>query len=536
MDRLNSDTLKKKNLAAFYTPEAYAAKSAELLKLAVKRVPRGWDYVIIDRCAGTGNLEKELPEEILSHCILSTIDRDEYLILKKRFFSKLRLLLPPSDALSREFVENPLIRSYIEDPHCSIILYENPPYAEANSIEHQKNSKSRTDFSKRDSFLLKEMKKEAGGSASNEICNAFIWSGFKYYLRQATDSYILLAPVKYWKVQNLVNCKFISGFGFNRRHFGTRVDAFIMAALWANEPDTSDCICLKGYDINKKGELTEPVELKIFKIHSLYSSVYYDKRPFIDESYDGILTRLNGLEDSPGVKRRIRPLYSAHMLGYLVADSAGFDNPDSKSSLLSAGRYNGNGFYLHDDNYLEKLPLFAASRYTYYNRSWTEQGRIMKSADGAENYFRDLKKGLLGQWLLKCLLFCCLDGQNHMRSFYGSDGRYYKNQICLDGSNGKTAALKDLEALEIGNDEKELIFRWQRVFSEASVCPGYEESLSYGVHQIRTELDSSQRLNNTKLIYDNSDLHGELLNLKKALKAYYLKEIVPILFKYEFLK
>ena len=31
MDRLNSDTLKKKNLAAFYTPEAYAAKSAEVL-------------------------------------------------------------------------------------------------------------------------------------------------------------------------------------------------------------------------------------------------------------------------------------------------------------------------------------------------------------------------------------------------------------------------------------------------------------------------------------------------------------------------
>lgn len=43
------------------------------------------------------------------------------------------------------------------------------------------------------------------------------------------------------------------------------------------------------------------------------------------------------------------------MLGYLVADSVGFDNPDAKSSLLVAGRYNGNGCYIRKDDYLNKL-------------------------------------------------------------------------------------------------------------------------------------------------------------------------------------
>lgn len=59
MDKLN-DTLQKKNLGAFYTPEAYAEKSHELLRMAIARVPEGNDYIILDRCAGTGNLEKTL--------------------------------------------------------------------------------------------------------------------------------------------------------------------------------------------------------------------------------------------------------------------------------------------------------------------------------------------------------------------------------------------------------------------------------------------------------------------------------------------
>ena len=84
-----------------------------------------------------------------------------------------------------------------------------------------------------------QMKKEVGGAVSNDLGNAFIWSAFKYYLRQPTDSYIVYSPVKYWKVQNLANKKFINGFAYNRRFFYTNIDACIMVALWANEDDFS---------------------------------------------------------------------------------------------------------------------------------------------------------------------------------------------------------------------------------------------------------------------------------------------------------
>ncbi len=80
MDKLN-DTLQKKNLGAFYTPEPYVQKSLELVRQAIKRVPEGNDYIILDRCAGTGNLEILMSDEELSHCVLSTIEYYEYKVL-----------------------------------------------------------------------------------------------------------------------------------------------------------------------------------------------------------------------------------------------------------------------------------------------------------------------------------------------------------------------------------------------------------------------------------------------------------------------
>jgi hypothetical protein len=44
----------------------------EMLLRAIETVPKGMDYVIIDLCAGVGNLKEGLSDNILSHCILFT--------------------------------------------------------------------------------------------------------------------------------------------------------------------------------------------------------------------------------------------------------------------------------------------------------------------------------------------------------------------------------------------------------------------------------------------------------------------------------
>lgn len=69
MDMLN-DRLRKKELGAFYTPIPYCKKAAELIRIAISKIPKGNDYVIIDRCAGTGNLQSVLTDEELSHCYI----------------------------------------------------------------------------------------------------------------------------------------------------------------------------------------------------------------------------------------------------------------------------------------------------------------------------------------------------------------------------------------------------------------------------------------------------------------------------------
>jgi len=87
MDILN-DPATQKDLGAFYTPPLYAKKTVELVKQAIDRVPEGNDYVIIDRCAGTGNLEMYLDdgnENILSHVIISTYELKEWMVLKDRY-------------------------------------------------------------------------------------------------------------------------------------------------------------------------------------------------------------------------------------------------------------------------------------------------------------------------------------------------------------------------------------------------------------------------------------------------------------------
>lgn len=289
MDKLN-DAIQKKNLGAFYTPTLYAEKSLELLREAIKRVPQGNDYIILDRCAGTGNLELGLTDEEKSHAILSTVEYYEYKVLLEILGDKVRYIIPPTeredtfnmglvrgaDALSEEYINNPVIKQYLNDPKCTVILFENPPYAETTSAEHQRQGVSIESSAWKKSYVLDEMRKEVGGTVLNDLGNAFIWSGFKYYLRQSTDSYIVYSPVKYWKAQHLINKKFLNGFAFNRKHFHTNIEACIMVALWANETDSiTEQIKIKAFDIiNDKlvyeKDLDNLIVKLIFYLFNLY--------------------------------------------------------------------------------------------------------------------------------------------------------------------------------------------------------------------------------------------------------------------------
>ncbi len=552
MDRLNDD-LHKKDLGAFYTHTVYAEKSLELVRQAIARVPNGNDYVIIDRCAGTGNLESGMTEEELSHTIVSTYEYYEYKVLLETFGDKVRHIIPPTEkidtfnggmvrganALSMDYVNNETIMQYVCNPQCTIILFENPPFADTTSIEHQKKNagKKSTEWKMYDVF--KEMKKEVKGTALNDLGNVFIWSAFKYYLRQPTDSYIVYSPVKYWKAQHLINKRFLGGFAFNRKHFHTNIAATIMVAFWSNEEDAKlDCFEIEGYDINTANELEYIGNLPIKKIDSQFSEQYFDKRKIHDDMINnGILCSKDGTERIERRKDYLKPRYNKNIIGYMGVYSSGFDNPDNMASLLIAGRYDGHGFYLRNDTYLEKLPMFAASRYITYNRAWTERSRIMKSGDGAGRYRKAVASGELDAYLLKCLLFTVLEPQNHMREFVGSDGRHYKNQLCLDTTNGETLASQKIKGMKISEEENTLLELWKKIIEEAKQTANYNPQYNYGLYQIKDELNTAHLDTDTgDTAPDYPKLNGNIETLAELVKDYYNKEIVPTLFEYEFLK
>ena len=548
MDMLNAD-LNKKDLGAFYTDQVYAEKALELVRKAIARAQSGGknDYVIIDRCAGTGNLEQNMTDEELSHVIVSTVEYYEYKVLFENFGDKVRHIIPPvesddtfnagmvrgADALSKEYIISPIIKQYIDNPGCAIILFENPPFAETTSAEHQCRGQGKNSSEWKNSYVIKEMEKSKVGKAINDKGNAFIWSAFKYYLRQQTDSYIVFSPPKYWKVQHLVNKKLVEGFAFNRKHFHRKTGATIMVAYWANIDDVNlNSFYIEAWDI-QNGVCIDEGPLPIKKINYTFSQQYYDKTKYPEKERYGILCGLNGKEKKSGSSK---PLTNKDVIGYMVVHSSGFDNPDLDSSLLIASRYDGHGFFIRRDNYLAKLPMFAASRFYANNRDWKMRGRITKSGDGYVEYNRDVHNGKLSKFLLRCLLFTCLETQNHMRSFCGSDGKKYVNQLCLDPKGGGTLAIHDLPFDKFNKEEKDLFYLWKKILKEAKNTKNYNRKLTYGIYQIKDELNTQSVNENGEKIFDYPRLNGEIKSLAIKLKAYYNEYIVKTLFDYQFLK
>ncbi len=561
MDILN-DPMTQKKLGSFYTPPEYARKATELVRKAIERVPTGNDYVIIDRCAGTGNLEMYLDdggEDILSHVIVSTYELKEWMVLKDRYNGRVRYIIPPvpanpndlpslneegflsgANALTRDIIDNPEVRKYLDNPKCTIILFENPPYIESNGTTGVKS-----DW--KSGCVVAEMRKEVSGQALNEMGNAFIWSAFKYFLRQPTDSYIVFSPVKYWKAQHLVSKKFMGGYGFNRRHFHTNIDACIMVAWWSNEPDfTSKQIVLDGFDLTHDRNYSECIHLPVKQINALMSE-YYDLSPFSSYTLDGIACELNGSECFTSAKVRVKKIYSDEMVGYLVANGTGFDNPDLNSALVRVGRYDSHGFFLSRERFVEKLPLFCASRYITYNRKWTERARIMKSADKKAQFDADTKSGANVDFLKKCLIFSCFEPQNHCRSLHGSDGRFYRNELCFDNLDGKTTLAREkleefiAKGYVLTYEEQSLFEKWIDILKKVHETDEYNPEFTYGLYQIDEEINIKvqqgvKKDGSPNMVTKYGDLNNLIKDLKGMVKNYYLNNLVDTLFEYEFLK
>lgn len=550
MDCLN-DRLNKKDLGAFYTPKAYCEKASELVMKAVERVPDGNDYVIIDRCAGTGNLEAALigkfdknGDELISHCVVSTYEYYEYKVLSERIGDKVRNIIPPTeanviyengkvsnaDAMSKDFIENPLIKQYVDDDKCTIILFENPPYQDSSSITYTDDNGIRGKTGRKDTYVCSEYKKNLhllneGKGSFREISNLFIWSGFRYYLRQNTDSYIVFSPIKYWKTIGLADYKFIDGYIFNRKHFHA-TDSTISCILWENEYEERESLTLQAYDsIDENAVKVADIEVK--KAHNTYA-IWYDKRTFANDVISETYCGRDGDYDEKH-KRDSQSVDNDNIIAYVRTINY---SPDAMNRILVRQMYFGaRGYYLRKDSYLYKLPLWVSKCVSF--DKWYEKDLYYNTSDGGDAYTHD------PDFLKSCLIYTCLSNQNKCLSFDGSDGRYYRNELCFDTTNGDTVASADLAKMTLDADEKALMKLWDDILAEAKRTVNYDSRLTYGVYQITKELNTSHKTGtgrSQQTVYDYPTLNGYLETLRTNLKAYYKSHITDKMFQYELLK
>lgn len=459
-----------------------------------------------------------------------------------------------------------------------MIIYENPPFAETTSIEHQKRHSGKSSSKKwKYTFVTMQAKQELKGARSNDMSNVFIWSAFHYYLRQSTDSAIIFSPLKYWKLgEDWFDFKAGKAFAFNRKYFHAVRQMVNGCVLWFNElanptDNGGDAFNLVAYDIvdaeapnYDTGELNI-IDKNVFakRIHSNFSQSYYDEtiepndvlqqkeKPYPLHP-NAIWSAFNGLEGRDK-NIRVAAKYNSDIIGYLTAQASTFENDSSMTHLVRNTLYNGNGFHLRSNNYLSKLPMFAAGWWKAYRPNWWDIGVYYRSGDGKVAFDRDVKAGKLDHWLNQVLFYTCLENYNKIRSLEGSDGRWYYNELSLDNNKGQvhdpldksqpeTLASQQLSDFldNLNDDEAKMYQLWQRILKEAKVTKNYDERLNYGIYQINDELNTSHKETNSRgkatTVYDYPQLNGDLNTMRGLIKDYYHKYVMPNLFKYEFIK
>lgn len=547
MDCLNPGLLQREQ-GAYYTPKAYVEEMHKLLYKAISEIPEGMDYIIIDRCAGTGNLEEGLPDEILKHCVLSTIEFNEYVILNLKYGDKCLVVIPNTDALAYDIIPaehneqgiaNDYIREKINDENCVVILMENPPYSESGSGGSQNTGKKENAW--KQSFVIEKMREEYKGVVLNDLSNLFIWSGFKYYLKKPSDSYILYSPTKYWRNQNLVNKQFSGGFFCNRQEFHASQCSAIGCIWWKNIDDfTTEQITLTPLAIIGNNVVKASDDITIKKAYHNLSEAY-DKRSF-DSDEEGIICERDGREFiDDGRKKYITPTYNKNIIAYLMASNFQIDRKDV--ALTRCGLYKAHGFYLRSDNYLEKLPLFVAATFPY--DKWYKTDVYSKSYDGQGSYITDK------EFLKRCLIYTALTPKNKCRSLVGSDRRFYRNELCFDKED--TLAYNSLQdfinnGYELLEAEENLLKYWGDVLFEIKRTEEYKKVIKqypdfrFGLWQIiediNIKIDSGRknRQGEPVLVYKYANLNTAIKTLDTTIKAYYETYIIPLLFKYELIK
>ncbi|WP_187841911.1 hypothetical protein [Helicobacter pylori] len=177
-----SDVRERKG--AYFTPKIWVEKSQEYLAKALGQDYQE-DYIIWDCAGGTGNLLRGLLNKV--NLYLSTLDHNDVAIVKdlasKNHLKLLENQIFQFDFLNDDFFSDKLPKSLQEilkdkEKRKKLIIYINPPYAEAGNKSKMSGTGEHKAKVARDNLICEKYKNELG-KANNEVFAQFFMRIYK---------------------------------------------------------------------------------------------------------------------------------------------------------------------------------------------------------------------------------------------------------------------------------------------------------------------------------------------------------------------
>ncbi|GAA9391164.1 hypothetical protein HpHA273_14290 [Helicobacter pylori] len=211
-----SDVRERKG--AFFTPRIWVEKSQEYLAKALGQDYQE-DYIIWDCAGGTGNLLNGLTNK--ANCFLSTLDSNDVAIVKElAATNKLNLLenhVFQFDFLNDNFESVPKSLQEIlndKEKRKKLIIYINPPYAEAGNKAKMSGTGKHKDLVARGNLICEKYKDELN-KANNELFAQFfmrIYMELNGCIMASFSKLKYLNSSNFKKFREVFKAKFLEGF------------------------------------------------------------------------------------------------------------------------------------------------------------------------------------------------------------------------------------------------------------------------------------------------------------------------------------
>ncbi|MGL2680859.1 hypothetical protein ACQJ68_05895 [Helicobacter pylori] len=212
-----SDVRERKG--AFFTPKIWVEKSQEYLAKALGQDYQE-DYIIWDCAGGTGNLLQGLLNK--ANLYLSTLDSNDVAIVKdlaaKNHLKLLENHVFQFDFLNDDFFSDKTPKSLQEilkdeEKRKKLIIYINPPYAEATSAKTPSGGRNK-DLVARGNLICKKYKDELN-KANNELFAQFFMRIYKELdgcIMASFSTLKYLNSSNFKKFREVFKAKFLEGF------------------------------------------------------------------------------------------------------------------------------------------------------------------------------------------------------------------------------------------------------------------------------------------------------------------------------------